>query len=200
MRTLSSKEMAMETETPTIRFDREKHACYLGDERLSSVGTIMRKAAQAFNPWAKDDVTPEARARMDRGKTVHETLELFDNGELDSYDPALELYLQSYKAAKEHLKVDKWESVEEWLADPIKRFWGILDRSTKTTVYDVKTGKAKPSSYRVQVAGYCILKGVKNGAIIYVSEDGTFDPMRDIEAVTTADFIAFEMALQLARR
>lgn len=181
---------------PAIRFEREKHACYLGEDRLQSVGTILRNAALAFNPWAKDDITPEARARMERGKTIHETLEHFDNGTLEKCDPLCEPYINGMKEVKKYLGIEKWEAVEEWCASEEKRFWGIVDRGTRTHCFDLKTGTARPSSYRVQVAGYCILRGTLSGGVIYLSEDGQFD----IEAITKADFDAFEMALQLAPR
>lgn len=187
-------------ETMEIRFEREKHACYLGEDRLSSVGTILRKASMAFNPWQKDEVDAAARARMDRGKIIHETLEMFDNGTLGTSDAMCAPFIEALKAVKAHLGVDKWDAVEEWAASVEKRFWGIVDRGTKTASYDIKTGTARPSSYRLQVAGYCILRGTPQGAVIYLPEGRAFDPEKDIEPVTQADFDAFEMALRLAPR
>lgn len=188
------------SDTATIRFDRAKHRCFLGDEGLQSVGTILRNASKAFNPWQVDDVTPEARARMDRGKTIHETLEHFDNGTLEAYDPLCEPFIEGMKKLKAHLGIEKWEAVEEWCASEEKRFWGVVDRGTKDITADIKTGKSRPSSYRLQVAGYCILRGTSKGAVIFLPDDGIFEPERDIEWVTQADFDAFEMALKLAPR
>lgn len=184
------------TAVPAIRFEREKHACWLGEDRLQSVGTILRNAAAAFNPWAKDDVTPEARARMDRGKIIHETLEHFDNGTLETYDPLCEPYITAMKAVKAYLGVEKWDAVEEWCASEELRFWGIADRGTATATYDCKTGSARPSSYRLQVAAYCILRKTTQGGVIYLKDDGSFD----IEPITQEDIDAFLMALKLAPR
>ena len=197
--------MARKSAPPTpageVHFDREAHACWPGGKRLPAVGTILRRAASALNPWAKDDVTPEARARMDRGKTIHETLEMFDKGTLGAYDPGAEPYIAALKAVKAHFGIASWASIEEWRADPARGFWGIADRAHPACgIAELKTGSARPSSYRLAVAGYCLIWGIRQGQVIYLSEAGVFDPANDVEKVTEQDFDAFEMALDLSKR
>lgn len=184
-----------------IRFDKDQHRCYLGDERLPAVGSVLRNAAKALNPWAKDDFGPEAQARMDRGKAIHKTLELHDLGRLEQADEQTQPYIDGLVALKKHLGISAWDGIEEWAADAGRKFWGILDRFHKSCgVLDIKTGSARPSSYRVSVAGYCILKRVKQGAVVYLPGDRPFDPAKDIEPVTEEDFDAFKMALKLMNR
>lgn len=177
-------------------FDLEAHACYWKGKRQRAVGTILKAAARAFNPWAKDEITPEARARMDRGSTVHETLELFDKGNLGGFDPALQGYMDAWALAKRELKIEKFDAIEEPKFSATHGYWGILDRLSAGCVYELKTGDAKPSSYRVQTAAYCTLWGVDRGIVVYVNADGTYAT----EKVTQEDFAAWGMALSLAKR
>lgn len=192
-----------------FRISETEHACYYKGKRQPSVGTILRKAASVFNPWAKDDVTPEARARMDRGKTIHETLALHDQGVLaeHEYDPQCDPYIKAWGEATAYLRVPKWDVVEAPRFSADLGVWGILDRAVSSQpsnllplVADIKTGTARPASYRIQVAGYCMLFGATLGVVVYLSDTGLFDPERDVERATEADFQAFEMAVKLAKR
>ena len=193
--------MSETTEKLAIRFDKEQHRCYLGEERLPAVGSVLRNAAKAFNPWAKDDFGPEAQARMDRGKAIHKTLELHELGTLEQADEQVLPFILGLDAMKAHLGITKWDGIEEWAADASRKYWGIIDRHHESCgVLDIKTGKSRPSSYRVQVAGYCMLKRTKQGAVVYLPADRPFDPAKDIEPVTEEDFEAFKMALKLMNR
>lgn len=185
---------APESEAPT--FDLAAHACYWKGKRQRAVGTILKTAARALNPWAKDEITPESRARMDRGATVHETLELFDKGTLGGFDPAIQGYIDAWSVAKKDLGVQTFTAIEEPRFSAAHGYWGILDRLAGKLVLEIKTGEARPSSYRVQTAAYCCLWGVERGVVVYLNADGTYA----VEHVTTDDFAAWGMALSLAKR
>lgn len=189
------------SENSSIRFDKDQHRCYLGAERLPAVGSVLREAAKRFNPWAKDDFGPEAKARMDRGKSIHKSLELHELGSLQRMDDAIKPFIDGLDALKKHLGVTKWDGIEEWVANAQRRYWGIIDRFHESCgVLDIKTGSSRPSSYRLQVAGYCLLKRVKKGAVVFLPSDRPFDPAKDIEPVGENDFECFKMALKLLGR
>jgi hypothetical protein len=187
---------------PEIRFDRDKHRCFFGKEQLSAVGSVLRKAAEAFNPWAKDEKGPEAVARMARGTAIHETIEAFNKNELVEADDLAKPYLEAWKQVMAHYGIGAWlpEHVEEWTASKERLFWGIIDVFDPESgrVLEIKTGTAKPWQYRIATAGYCILKATDKGSVVYLSPTGIFDPSKDIEEVTVEDFNAFEMALELS--
>lgn len=186
-----------------VRYDASAHAYYLAGKRLPSVGTILKKAATAFNPWAKDEIDDAARARMERGKSIHAAMDALDAGELDipawiaanaEHNP--QRILDRYTAAKEELGILTWDKSEEPRHHKSGAYWGIIDRlKVNEGVWDLKSGSSSPSSYRVQVALYCMIWDERQGGIIHLEGDGPV-----IERITTQDFSDAETALDLAKR
>jgi hypothetical protein len=184
-----------------VRYDAEAHAYYIGKKRLISVGTVLKRAATAFNPWAKDDIDDAARARMERGKMIHEAFDAYDDKTLDvagwiaaNTEHKPERMIERYDAALKEIGVSAWDDHEKPRHHPRGTYWGIIDRVKREYgVWELKSGTSAPSSYRVQVALYCMIWGEKQGGIIHLEGDGPV-----IERITTKDFRLAELALELA--
>lgn len=185
------------------RYVADDHAYYIGKKRLISVGTVLKRAATAFNPWAKDEIDDAARARMERGKMIHAAFDAYDAGTLDvtAWIAANEEHnpkrmIDRYDQATIEIGVNKWDATEVPRHHPRGTYWGIIDRlKYGMGVWDLKSGSSAPSSYRVQVALYCMIWGEKMGGIIHLEGDGPV-----IERITTQDFRDAETALDLAKR
>jgi len=170
--------------------------CHWKDKRQKSVGTVLRRAAEVFNPWAKDEMTPESLARMERGKAIHEVIELHDRGLLADYDPLATPWLEGWKIAKAQLGIETWTAIEEprWLQiDEDTGFWGIIDRATRTAVWDFKSTRKPQESYPIQCALYCRIWGVEQGGVIYVDETG----QHEIQQLEPIHFRRADLALEL---
>ena len=159
----------------TARYDAAAHAYYLDGKRLPSVGTVLKKAATAFNPWAKDEIDDAARARMERGRLIHAAMDVYDD-QVDlaewieankEHDPRR--ILDRYDQAKRELQIIAWDVRETPKHHSSGRYWGIIDRLKRGEgVWDLKSGTSRPSSYRVQVALYCMIWEERVGGIIHL--------------------------------
>lgn len=116
--------MSFVVNDPNLVFDEATHTYTLGDRVLPSVTSILADAGLCdFSaPWFTDAVKL-------RGQLVHETLAIFDEGDLDedTLDPTLEPYLAGYRRFLDDTNAVV-EHSERRLCHPELGFAGTLDK------------------------------------------------------------------------
>jgi len=92
-------------------------------------------------------------ASMEFGKCVHKTLELSDKDDLDECDPAIHPYISQWEIFRKD-----WDfvAIEQPLYSKVFGFAGTIDRVTKTSIIEIKSGQEQPS-HALQTAMYQIL-------------------------------------------
>ena len=145
---------------PEIIFDESTHTYLVDGEEVPSVTTILQplsmRAYSAVNP----SVLEYAR---NRGKAIHEALEMYDlGGELEA-TPEIEGYIRAYLEWEQVYK-PTWSGVEEIVYCESEKFIGTLDRvgtlnGREFAIVDLKTStptKEALVSVCVQTSAYAM--------------------------------------------
>lgn len=147
----------------TVTFDPEKHLYFLDGKRLESVSEILKASG------LKQETPPryDFQWYLDRGRKVHEALELNDIGFLDenSLDERIRGYVKSWRSLGR--KYHKSE-IEMRLHDPTYHYAGTADRID----CELKTGSPEPW-HLYQVSAYWKILGGGKFHIVYLKEDGS---------------------------
>ena len=172
-----------------LTIDEKNHIYYYNGVRLPSVTQILSTLGVAGNYSPK---IPAVKNAATRGSCVHKILELGTNRH--SKKDAIEEYLLwcenndhvPYSQMKGYVDAgfswieeygDRIVSSEkmagnEYYAGTID---AIVEFDNATYVVDWKTSRQVHNHHKLQIAGYCYLEGLKNGIIVHLKEDGTYD-------------------------
>lgn len=139
-----------------VTFEEEGHR-YL--DEAGKVVPGWSRMAKHFGLVDYSMVDPAAlRAAAEFGKVVHETCAMYDMGDLESCDPAVEPYLDGWKKFLNDLN-PKFKAIEIPLMSKVWGFAGTPDRVYKVSrdgILDIKTGEPVPVT-DLQTAAYQIL-------------------------------------------
>jgi hypothetical protein len=153
--------------------DESTHTYTLDGKRLPHVTGILASEGLIDCAW----YTEYGR---DRGRKVHNTIQFYDDGELDedSLDPVLRLYLEAWKQFQADTGI-VIQASEIKLASETYGFAGKLDKlailkDTKVII-DIKSGAVQPWT-ALQLALYQILLGDPTAirCAVQLSDDGKY--------------------------
>jgi|TARA_Y100000310_G_scaffold187678_1_gene187686 CRISPR/Cas system-associated exonuclease Cas4 (RecB family) len=158
--------------TRQLTFDPENHHYFLGSARIPGVNEVLQDVGIINTDWYKAE-------HAERGKLVHELTVAMDRGE-----PTVDLempewiswkgYLTAWQQAKSEYEWE-FEGYEVQFHDntTVLPFAGTLDRVTKDSVIDIKTGKYSPW-HELQIAAYAVMSGLKYQYLVYLGSDGSY--------------------------
>ena len=164
---------------PVIEIRDDKPVCvWRGKTRWPSVGRAMKRMARVYAPWLVEERTPEAEARQERGKRIHEVIGWLDKGLRVGYEPFYQPYIDGWMAGCAELGIDEWEEVETPRARVIDEkhcIFGVPDRVALSRVVELKTVeniKSRQEASMIQTAGYMWITGRDQGSVIWVDPYG----------------------------
>lgn len=143
-----------------IFFDEATHTYLVDGEEVPSVTTILQPLSNRAYSAVNSSVLEYAR---NRGRAVHEALEMYDlGGELEA-SPEIEGYIRAYLEWEQVYK-PTWSGVEEIVYCESEKFIGTLDRvgtlnGREFAIVDLKTStptKEALVSVCVQTAAYAM--------------------------------------------
>ncbi len=143
-----------------LTFDAAAHRYSLDGKVLPSVTQVLEDVGiidYSGIPWDTRQMA------LTRGSNVHLATQLDDEGDLDEESAGdLMGYVQAWRAARAHLKLDRFDHIERRMAHTQFLFAGTTDREVGNVIVDLKTNEA-PWWVRIQLAAYqCLAE--HNGA------------------------------------
>jgi hypothetical protein len=155
-----------------LEFKEDTHEYFWDGRPVVSVTQVMDKVGMV-SPFAKNE-----RAAL-FGKALHKTIELTEKGEEVEYDPALEPWMESWRAYRDEWRAKGFGIIKEYQERPLYSdrygYAGTPDvpfsDGKLIRLGDLKSGMVGATA-EVQLAGYCQL----------LAENG-FKEAREIERV-----------------
>lgn len=140
-----------------LEFKEDTHEYFWDGRPVVSVTQTIDKAGM-ISPFAKNE-----RAAL-FGKALHKTIELTEKGEEVEYDPALEPWMESWRAYRDEWLAKGWSIVKEYQERPLYSarygYAGTPDVPFKNDklirLGDLKSGMGGPTA-EIQLAAYCQL-------------------------------------------
>ena len=160
-----------------LKFNEAEHK-YFDDQTnvvYPSVTTVINEVLKAERPYFAN-----AASAMNKGTIVHKTLELLDAGNLESYDPRIQKYVEAWEKFKKEHNVVIMQN-ESIMLNETYGFAGTIDRviemgeQRNVAIADIKTGSYY-SGYEIQTAGYEVLYGgrVDFRMDVMLKDNGTY--------------------------
>ena len=142
-----------------VYFKENEHRFYLDEgmtQSVPSVSYLLSKYGYSnFDELKRLGLKDVIEAAADYGSKVHETLQLYDEGTLESFDESILGEVTGWRKFLADYKPE-FLIIEEPLVSKVWGFAGILDRYWLDNLCDIKTG-TRQVAHEIQTAFYKIL-------------------------------------------